>query len=158
MAFAMGARRFLAVLGAVLGCGGESEPAPTCSPRWELGDAASPDMSPGKPCVGCHLSNGGPPLAAAGTVFASLGAEDDCYGVAGLTVEIEDAAGTVHTVSTGPSGNFQLEGDPLVLPIIARVIDGDRQRWMPRYVHATDCNGCHTRQGAEGAPGRILAP
>ena len=161
MAGAMGARRFLAVLGAVLGCGSESEPEPAaCSPRWELGGVASADMSPGRPCVGCHLSNDGPPLAAAGTVFAALDTDDDCYGVAGLTVEIEDATGTVHTVETGPSGNFHLEGDPamLVLPIIARVIDGDRQRWMPRYVHATDCNGCHTKTGVDGAPGRILAP
>jgi hypothetical protein len=159
------AAALLAALGCLApGCDDETEaPAePVCGSgaRWELGAANSPDMSPGGACLACHVSNGGPPLAAAGTVFAAPHEADDCYGVAGLTVEIEDADQVVHTVETGPTGNFYLEGDPamLALPIIARVIRGDDIRLMPRYVHATDCNACHTVNGAQSAPGRILSP
>jgi hypothetical protein len=45
------------------------------------------------------------------------------------------------------------------LPFTARVVSptgGITQMMTPQMTG--DCNGCHTEQGANGAPGRILLP
>lgn len=126
---------------------------------WELGLSGSPEMSPGRPCLSCHGPDGDPHFTAAGTVFEALDEPDDCNGAAGVTVEIEDAEGAIATTTTNAAGNFFFTAETtFVLPIIARVIRGDVVRTMPRFVHATSCNDCHTQTGALGAPGRVVAP
>ena len=37
--------------------------------RWVGEKRGSPEMFPGRDCVGCHIDNDGPPLALGGTVF-----------------------------------------------------------------------------------------
>lgn len=61
-------------------------------------------------------------------------------------------------MTTNLSGNFSYEGDALAMPITTRVIRGDSSVAMTGPVDTGDCNSCHTQDGANGAPGRILAP
>lgn len=139
--------------------GESTAPEPRCSgASWDGGALGSPEMSPGRPCLGCHGAAGEPSFTAAGTVFEALDEPDDCSGAAGVTVEIEDADGMVATTTSNAAGNFYFTDETFVLPVIARVIRGGAVRTMPRFVHGTDCNGCHTQTGSLGAPGRVLAP
>ena len=57
-------------------------------------------------------------------------------------------------------GNFWQFGDAvdLVMPITARVIQGDKVLAMATPVDTGDCNTCHTQEGKESAPGRIILP
>ncbi len=125
---------------------------------WELGLLGSEEMNPGEPCLSCHGADATPSFAAAGTVFDTFDAADDCYGAAEVTVEVEDATGLIVTTTTNAAGNFYFEDVSLTLPIIARVSRNGETRTMPRFVHATDCNDCHSQTGKFGAPGRVRAP
>jgi hypothetical protein len=84
-------------------------------------------MSPGKDCLGCHLENDGPPLVAAGTVYAALDntsqIENDCFGLEGVSVELEGADGRLFQTTTNRAGNFYFDGYPidLVKPYVARL-------------------------------------
>lgn len=90
--------------------------------RWVGEKRGSPEMFPGRDCVGCHIDNDGPPLALGGTVYpfvltanapgllAQTGT--DCFGVEGVTVRIEDGEGQIFEVVTNRAGNFYVEGNP----------------------------------------------
>ena len=139
----------------------------TSNTYWKGGDHESEDMHPGYACIDCHQHppNGGehgPGLILAGTVYPTLYEEDDCNGVGGTTVVVTDATGrTVEATASVESGNFSIEAEdaaPLVMPIRAEVRRGDQVLVMKDPVDSADCNGCHTELGADGAPGRILAP
>jgi len=89
--------------------------------RWVGEKRGSPEMFPGRDCVGCHIDNDGPPLALGGTVYPyTIGAPrinelqtgTDCYGLEGVTVRIEDAEGQLFEVVTNRAGNFFVEGNP----------------------------------------------
>lgn len=90
--------------------------------RWVGDKRGSPEMFPGRDCVGCHIDNDGPPLAVGGTVYPyvlnpnapGLLAQSgtDCFGIEGITVRIEDADGQVFEVVTNRAGNFFIEGNP----------------------------------------------
>ncbi|WP_437841556.1 hypothetical protein [Sorangium sp. So ce1153] len=60
------------------------------------------------------------------------------------------------------SGNFLFDTfqdrTPINFPITARVVKGDKERKMLTAQMSGDCNSCHSQSGAEGAPGRIVAP
>jgi hypothetical protein len=116
-------------------------------------------MHPGRDCNECHLRKSeGPIFGAAGTVFSSYDAVDDCYGIGEVTVEITDANGKVHTARTHASGNFYLEAS-IEVPYTAVVLGPDgSERPMIAEQTVTDCNRCHTAQGTNMAPGRIIAP
>ena len=144
---------------------------PACSRglRWTKGDQGSPLMHPGVACLACHVKQGpeiAGRLSVAGTVYPIVHEPDDCYGVddadAPIVVEISAADGRVVALPVGPSGNFfhdpEEQGDSIVFPITARVLQGDRVRAMASPQASGDCNGCHTQDGTAGAPGRILAP
>jgi hypothetical protein len=128
----------------------------TSGATWASGAPASALMHPGTPCLGCHASAGGPPLALAGTVYPSAREPDDCNGSTGgnLHVLILDAAGKTHTMPVNAAGNF-LRVTGLALPYRAMVVDGAKVRAMKTPQTEGDCNGCHS---AQGAAGRILAP
>lgn len=155
-------RRALCLL-LLFGCAGEEstsaeEDACISGQRWELGLLGAEEMSPGRPCLDCHGPDGSPTFSAAGTVFDAFDEADDCYGAAGVTVEIEDGTGKIVTAETNDAGNFFIEDEPLELPIIATVRRGGEVRLMPRFVHSRNCNDCHSVTGKLGAPGRVLAP
>lgn len=54
-------------------------------------------------------------------------------------------------------GNFHTQ-ERVVFPIHAKVVMDERERPMGPAQTTGDCNGCHTQQGANGAPGRIMQP
>ena len=89
--------------------------------RWIGGKRGSPEMYPGRDCVGCHLDNDGPPLAIGGTLYAYvlsspdvLAAQsgEDCFGEPGRLITITDAEGQVFELTTNRAGNFYVEGNP----------------------------------------------
>lgn len=128
-------------------------------------DDGSPDMNPGLPCRACHLVR--EPEEARffmGTAYPTLHEEDRCFSMVptGTRVEIIDANGNVAvTMPVRRRGNFfsSSRNANIVLPFTARVVSPSgaiTQMTTPQMTG--DCNGCHTEQGANGAPGRILFP
>ncbi len=80
--------------------------------------------NPGQACLGCHDGNtaGANKFTAAGTVYDKLSLAAGAQGLAGVTIEITDAAGTklaVVTASQGAAGNFWTD-QPLVFPLQVR--------------------------------------
>ncbi|MCB9752561.1 MAG: hypothetical protein H6713_21610 [Myxococcales bacterium] len=162
---------------AASGGGSESGGATTgdgvqCSSQqyWTMGDFESPLMHPGGACLTCHnMAEPGEDiigrLAIAGTVFPTLHEPDDCNGSSSeagpITVEITTADNAVLSLPVNAAGNFlyDLEESPAItFPITAKVRRGDQENVMNTPQATGDCNSCHTEQGANGAPGRILAP
>ena len=101
-----------------------------------------------------------------GTVYATGHEPDDCLGVDGsvepIFVEVTTADARVVKLPVNSSGNFVYNaiegGGPVMFPITARVIQGDKERKMFSPQSSGDCNSCHTEAGASGAPGRIVGP
>jgi hypothetical protein len=148
---------------------GPDEPNPdleACTSKtfWTGGTSGSPWMMPGRACIACHkTTNGhGPRFAVAGTLFPTAHEPDTCYGVpasTGAVVIITDANGVEQpplAVSSG--GNFFARWASLAMPYRAKVVVGDSERVMQTPQTNGDCNACHTREGAEGALGRITLP
>ncbi len=130
-------------------------------------DAEGPWMSPGRACISCHLEteDKGPIVQIGGTVYPSLHEQDLCYGIDGpasaARVIITDAVANTFELPVGRTGNFALElkdQSRVVFPIRAKVVAAGRERAMSVAQHTGDCNSCHTEQGRNGAPGRILLP
>ena len=94
--------------------------------RWVGENTRDEEMLPGTDCVGCHLENDGPELLAGGTVYAvddnTSQIENDCFGLEGVTVEIEAANGALWTTTTNRAGNFYFDGTAasLAKPYTAR--------------------------------------
>ncbi len=132
------------------------------------------DMEPGNTCIQCHGQQGGPTYKIGGTVFRNLITDTGCYasGKAGsvvppatYTVEITDSATPAHvfkTTTSSLSGNFHMSSKSMTgftPPYTARVLDAaGNARKMSTKQTSGDCNACHTAAGAQGAPGRIVAP
>jgi hypothetical protein len=101
--------------------------------RWVGEKRGSPEMFPGRDCVGCHIENDGPQLAVGGTIYSyvlSPGAPGlqvqtgtDCFGLEGVQLTIEDAEGQEFPVTTNRAGNFYIEGNPddFAKPFAARI-------------------------------------
>ena len=147
------------------GTAGPATPAPvvcTSGQKW-TSSSEGPKMNPGRACISCHEKQEDDPVVwAGGTVYPTLHEENGCYGIAGgATVVITDAKGRIVELPVGPTGNFSLnakESAPLAMPIRAKVVRNGVERAMSTPQNSADCNGCHTEQGANGAPGRILVP
>jgi mono/diheme cytochrome c family protein len=135
----------------------------TSNSYWTNGDDGSSNMLPGRACIACHSQPGGdqgPRFLFAGTVYPSAHEPDDCNGAGDAVIEVTDADGVVRTATALSSGNFFVDGDPATLPtpITARVLYGGKVLPMATPVTTGDCNTCHTQEGKEGAPGRIILP
>lgn len=90
--------------------------------QWIGGRRASPEMYPGRDCVGCHLENDGPELMFGGTVYPyEQGGDynrfmltppsgDDCFGLEGVTVTVTGVDGQEYVTTTNRAGNFFVEG------------------------------------------------
>ncbi len=147
----------------------------TSGRTWPRRGDEGPEMHPGRACIGCHTAErDGPTLWLGGTVYPTAHEPDDCFGVdgsAGAIVEITDAEGRVFRLAPNANGNFLLENasEPdddyeapftrtFTYPYRARVLFEGRERAMGTAQMTGDCNGCHTANGANGAPGRILLP
>jgi mono/diheme cytochrome c family protein len=129
---------------------------------WTGGDRESPLMHPGGACIACHTrEREGPTLSIAGTVYPTPHEPDDCNGVdsaSGARVVITDANGAEASLQVNSAGNFFIEGAVLATPYRAKVVYQGRERVMVEAQTDGDCNGCHTQDGAENAPGRIFLP
>jgi len=152
---------------AATGCGSLADvlPSGACSTgrTWKNGDEGSPLMHPGGDCVGCHAARGGreaPAFTIAGTVMNDLKDDTDCGGIANVIVEVTDAAHNVHTMTTNAAGNFSLRTPevPLALPFTVKLTLDGKEREMLTPQSDGSCVTCHTPEGKNGAPGRILAP
>jgi len=125
-------------------------------------DDGSRLMNPGEACNACHQQQGGPNLRIAGTVYPTLHEPDDCIGSAPppqLRVIVTDSRNRRFEMAVNASGNFLTQnGVRPTPPLRAAVTDGVNTRQMQGTVTSGDCNSCHTVNGANGAPGRIMAP
>jgi hypothetical protein len=126
--------------------------------QWSGGDEEDPRMHPGRDCIACHArEHEGPTYTIAGTVAPAAQEPDDCFGVAGVTVEITDANGGVYQLTTNQAGNFYLR-DAIAVPYTARLVFEGRERRMVGAQSVGACNSCHTETGVNDAPGRIIVP
>jgi hypothetical protein len=144
--------------------------------KWTRGAEPSEEMYPGYACRACHLGQNfqgqNPTLVSApltanffiGTIYGGFNEADGCNAnavPAGTVIEILDSTGQLkHTLEVSPSGNFRsFNNEPgLSLPYTVRVRSNGKVRVMATPQMDGDCNRCHTEQGREGAPGRIVWP
>jgi hypothetical protein len=110
-------------------------------------------MRPGDNCLSCHG------FKIAGTVYATEHEPLFCDGVnvAGATVVVTGANGVVTTIPINNVGNFD-SNTTIAAPFRAKVVydGGERDMMTPQTTGA--CNSCHTADGANAAPGRIMLP
>jgi hypothetical protein len=144
------------------GTGGTNYNTPTvCTSMktWNGGNQGSSQMHPGDACITCHTMRGGPAYTIAGTVYPTAHEPNDCDGVnGGITVVVTDANNAVTNVTVNSAGNFDSRA-AIVAPFHVKVMNAaGGTRAMSGSLTAGDCNSCHTVTGANGAPGRIMAP
>ncbi len=129
----------------------------TSNSTWTSGNRGSTSMRPGGACIQCHDQGRGPRYTVAGTVYPTAHEPDDCYGASGSQVVITDATGAVFTATANSAGNFYLSSS-IQTPYTAKVVSGAKTLAMVGAQTDGDCNGCHTEQGTQKAPGRVMAP
>ncbi|HEU4729065.1 MAG TPA: hypothetical protein VFT22_14270 [Kofleriaceae bacterium] len=129
----------------------------TSGNTWTGGNEESPLMHPGRACISCHAGGEGPRFRIAGTVYPTGHEPDDCFGATSATVEITDATGHVTTLPVNSAGNFFTQ-NAIAFPIQVAVVANGMRRAMAGSPPNGDCNSCHTRDGANMAPGRIALP
>lgn len=133
---------------------------------WSRGDHGDNFMHPGRACIECHTERRrGPVFSVAGTIFNARHEENECYGNAGDPVSgrrtwviVEDQSGVPFVIEPNPSGNFYTTHEfrfPLRRVWVQSPSGHIAEMDNPP---SGDCNSCHTREGADGAPGRIIAP
>jgi hypothetical protein len=159
--------------------GGAGDGAPVCTSgkKWTHGTLGSSSMQPGQTCIACHTKSGAgtPTFYVAGTVYPTAHEPDQCDGLASVTIEITDGNAKVWTLTSNAAGNFACgpiarEGFPACVgfayPFTAKTINkttGVTNAMINPVTSAPggskgDCNECHTVDGANNAPGRIMAP
>jgi hypothetical protein len=128
----------------------------TSKTSWTSGE--NQNMRPGEACIACHATNKGPDFNIAGTVYPTGHEPNDCNGKGNVTIVITDAKGVAHNITVNSAGNFNFTGS-LSMPYTAKVTNSaGASRAMVAMQTTGDCNTCHTEKGANGAPGRIVAP
>lgn len=146
--------------GGAAGDGGPVVAKCTSGQTWAGGNTGSALMNPGEACSACHQVMGGPNLRIAGTIYPTLREPNDCNGSKpppALTVVITDSQNRITNIPMNEVGNFSTRAR-IRAPYKAVITDGTKTRAMVGTVTSGDCNSCHTQAGANGAPGRILAP
>jgi hypothetical protein len=131
---------------------------------WDPNAVSTAQMNPGLACRGCHKTQASEfNYFFMGTVFPAFHENDLCMSPPppGARVEILDAMGNVTmTLTPNAAGNFMssavVAGAPV--PYAARLVANGLTRSMNGLQSDGDCNKCHTEQGAEGAPGRLVWP
>jgi mono/diheme cytochrome c family protein len=136
---------------------------------WTEGDDGSPRMYPGRACISCHTQinreegeEEAPAFLVAGTLYPDGHVPNDCNGVdAGVSVVVTDKQERTYTLKPNTAGNFYLRrssSTPFEYPYRIKLVSAEGERVMHTPQTSGDCNACHTEQGAQGAPGRVLAP
>ena len=132
-------------------------PPENCSTNEAVLVEEGESMEPGGNCITCHAQDEGPSYTIAGTVMGATDDDDRCAGVASVTVEITDANGSVISLATNNVGNFFHRGS-VATPYTAKVVRGGDEIAMAAPQSDLNCANCHTAEGLNSAPGRILAP
>jgi mono/diheme cytochrome c family protein len=122
----------------------------------------SQSMRPGEACIDCHTKNFGPFLTVAGTVYPTAHESNDCKGsnVTSASIIITDKNNKTLTLHPNSAGNFYSQ-TTVTAPYTVKLTYQGRERDMTGLVVAPtngDCNSCHTADGSNGAPGRIMLP
>jgi len=132
---------------------------------WTLGNTKSAEMNPGQPCDTCHFLGGsasGYEFDVAGTVYATAHEPNNCNGATGASVVVTDSSNAVHTLAVNAAGNFYnfdyLGVGAIPTPYTVKVVANGKERAMLTPLTTGDCNSCHTEQGAQNAPGRVMMP
>jgi hypothetical protein len=154
----------------------EEVPLDVCASgkRWVGERTASEEMLPGRDCVGCHKSSGGPEFLAAGTVYGLVDRDgtrtilNDCFGIEGARVRLTTGDGQFLEALTNRAGNFYFEGreGSFVMPFSATIeydaSDGRRSRQAmvstPSYGGCARCHRTDTTATVGAEPGSELAP
>jgi hypothetical protein len=112
-------------------------------------------MEPGVPCATCH----GTKFAIAGTIYPTAHEPDRCDGadVTSAIVTITDANQNITKLTANDVGNFDSK-QSITAPFTATVTYNGKSVAMTTSQTNGDCNSCHTQDGANGAPGRIVLP
>jgi hypothetical protein len=158
----------------VAGSGNEPEPDPfgvsaRCSSQRtrDPNEAEAPEMNPGFACLVCHAASNAatgeadaPIFAFAGTLYATGHEPSSCIGGGdgAAQVLVRDVDGQELSALANSSGNFLFEDAILKPPFSAKVLLDGRERAATTPHHNPDCNVCHTQQGEQGAPGRVVLP
>ena len=137
----------------------------TSGQTWTGGSTKSANMEPGLACRSCHVvlgQAGTKDFDISGTVYPTAHEPDLCNGVGGTTVVITDVNKTDHVLQVNSVGNFYNDDGlgflKIPTPYTAKVVSGTKVREMLTSQTNGDCNSCHTEQGTQSAPGRIMAP
>jgi hypothetical protein len=138
----------------------------TSGQTWTGGSTKSVNMEPGLACRSCHIvlgQAGTKDFDMSGTVYPTAHEPDLCNGVpSGMTVVITDANKNDHVLQVNTVGNFYNDDGlgflKIPTPYTAKVVAGNKVREMISAQTSGDCNSCHTEQGTQSAPGRIMAP
>lgn len=129
--------------------------------RWVGERRGSPEMFPGRDCVGCHIDNDGPPFALGGTVYpyvlqgeeaSQLQTGTDCFGLEGVTVRVTDADGQLFELTTNRAGNFFVEGNPddFAKPFTVQLeMDGAKPQMSTGPLYG-GCGRCHNPSATDG--------
>jgi hypothetical protein len=128
----------------------DGAPAAACTPA--VSGVGSGEHNAGQACIACHAGNGGPDFTLAGTLYTSSAGGTP---IAGGTITVTDADGTVVEVVSQNNGNFYTLA-ALTFPVQVSASRCPDSAAMSSDA-AGDCNagGCHT---AGGSPGRIHLP
>ncbi len=123
--------------------------------RDAVGNPGNGEHNAGQACIACHAAEGGPTYTLAGTLYGDAAGAAT---LAGATITVVDAQGTVVDLVTRTNGNF-FTSAPLTFPVQVMASRCPDAAAMAGAVTSTggDCNssGCH----AAGAPsGRIHLP
>jgi hypothetical protein len=129
--------------------------AAVCTSKMNYSGGNGQMMRPGADCTGCHGN-----FAIAGTVYPTAHEPDNCIGVNGTTgvkVVITGATGQVLTLTPNSSGNFY-SNTKVATPFTVKLTNGANSRMMVSAQTSGGCNGCHTVNGSNAAPGRVMSP
>jgi hypothetical protein len=120
-------------------------------------------MHPGNACITCHANNSkAPKVTIGGTVYPTTHEPNDCNGVKGtgssITVVVTDATGKqLSPIVVNSVGNFYSTA-AVAAPFHVKVVSNGKESAMMAAPPNGDCNSCHTEQGVNNAPGRIVVP
>ena len=137
--------------------------SPTCTSGSMSRVREGSTMKPGEACVACHDKDPeAPSLLIAGTVFPTGHEPNDCNSKVPSgtpAVQVLDANGkVVASLKVNTVGNFYSGSTSIPKGGKVQVVVGDKVRAMKDTPESGDCNSCHTQNGTNDAPGRIVSP
>ncbi len=123
------------------------------------GDESSARHNQGRNCLSCHSFTSG------ATVFQSIDAmnDDETEAAQGYMIQLLLDSGEIIMYANGNGyGNVLYNGDQGVInDFTAQIIDSqgvvvNQSSVNSHHVGRLACNSCHTQEGLNGAPGRIV--